>query len=167
MIESNISNQRPYFFQFLYAGIMFNATAIYAMPANGTIFVEFIVPATKVMHLINRSITVDKGGPYTVELFEAPTVTDGTTEFTCYNLDRRSTNLCTGIFYTNPTAVSGGTLLFRNLIATGDKKNGIGGSAAAGEFIYKANTKYVLRILNGSNEAATISLDYTWYESTN
>lgn len=168
MIDKIISRETPYWLQFLYAGQMFTASHLYsAVAAGGTVYVESII-GSELIHLLARNVTVDGGGPVTLSLYEAPTITDGTLQFTKMNCDRRSAKTGTFILYYNPTAVSGGTLLFTDYIATGGGPKGTGGTTVGiNEVVFKPNTKYVLAITNTGTQTSNVQINYLWYESSN
>lgn len=167
-IESSIMRQTPYWLNFLFVGQMYSASHKYSIAATSSAYMESIVPSNKLIHLISRDLTVDAGGPLDVELYEAPTITDGTTPPTIYNLDRRSSKTPSWQLFVNPTGVSGGTKLLVAQISTGGGPKSTGGlSSGVAEFILKPSTKYVLKITNTGTQTSTVVLTYTWYESGN
>lgn len=167
MIEKIISRETPYWLQFLYAGEMFTASRLYSVAAASTAYVQSITHA-KLIHLLARTLSVDGGGPITLALYEAPTVTDGTLQFTKMNCDRRSAKVSTFDLFYNPTAVSGGTLLFTDYVATGGGPKSTGSTTAGiNEVVFKPNTKYVLALTNTGTQTSAIQINYLWYESSN
>lgn len=167
LIEKDISRETPYWLQFLYAGQMYIASHLYSVASGATVYVESITNA-KLVHLLSRTLTVDSGGPVALSLYEAPTVTNGTSQFTIMNCDRRSAKTPTFVLYYNPTAVSGGTLLFTDYIATGGGAKGTGSTTAGiNEVVFKPNTKYVLALTNSGSQTSAVQVNYLWYESSN
>ena len=93
--------------------------------------------------------------PLLAEAFETPTLTDGTSEVTAYNLKRSSAIVATTRFYTNPTSVSGGTKI-QALVVTAGK----GGGAVAteqGAWQLNTSTNYVWKITNLTNQTTRVS----------
>ncbi|GEM_PF-5307397 len=167
-ISSQIIRQTPYWLNFMLSGQMYSASNQYSIASSGVAYMQSTTPSNKLIHLISRDLTANGGGPITVELFEAPTITDGTTPPTIYNLDRRSAKTPSWQLYTNPTGVSGGTKLLIAQISTGGGPKGSGGlSSGISEFILKPSTKYVLKMTNTGAQTSLVTLTYLWYESGN
>lgn len=99
-------------------------------------------------------LVASDGQPLTVVAKESPTITDGTSEITSYNLNRQN-GLPVTKFYSNPTGISGGTTIFTEIIA-GSK--GAGGSLGSNlAWVLKKDTSYVWQITNTGNQTTNIS----------
>ena len=93
--------------------------------------------------------------PLLAEAFEAPTVTNGTTAITAYNLKRSSAITPTTLFYSDPTSVSGGTKIQALVVTAG--KGGGAVATEAGAWQLNINTSYVWKITNLTNQTTRIS----------
>ena len=95
------------------------------------------------------------GQPLTVEAIENPTLTNGTTPVVPYNMNRNSSATATTLFYSNPSSISSGTVIFIEAIAS---EKGSGGSVAS-EHVWtlKTNEDYLWKITNVGNNTATVS----------
>jgi hypothetical protein len=169
VIGSSTNNPRTYWMQYLFNGQMFKFGHTYSIASLGTAYMQGIVPAGKLIHIFSRTMDVEGGGPVTCSLYEAPTITDGTTppDITS-NLDRRSAKTPTFLNYINPTGVSGGTLIDRDVIPTGGgPKTTASFVSGATERILKPSTKYCLVFYNGGTQTSSFTINITWYESGN
>lgn len=168
-LQDTTNNPRTYWMQFLFNGQMHRLSHTYTINPAATVYMEGIVPAGKLIHIFSRNMSVAAGGPITVDLIEAPTITDGTTPPTVVsNLDRRSAKTPALINYVDPTAVSGGTLIDRDYVATtGGPNSATSISAGATERILKPSTKYVITMTNTGAQASTFNIGIVWYESGN
>lgn len=162
-------NPRPYWGQFLYTGQMYTASHQYNITASSTVYMQTYVPNDTIVHLIQRSIMVNSGGPISVRLYENPTFTTGTASPNCVtNLDRRSTKTPNFVLYTNPSSVSGGTLLSLDIVPTGGGTTGTGQLVSGiAELVLKPETNYVLNLTNLGGSSSITVLNYLWYESSN
>lgn len=168
-LQESTNNPRTYWMQFLFNGQMYRTSHTFSIPTATSVYIEGITPANKLVHIFSRSMSVAGGGPIIVDLIEAPTVTNGTTPPTVTsNLDRRSAKTPSFIQYVDPTAISGGTLIDRDYLATTNGPN----SAAAltpgtTERILKPSTKYIIQMNNTGSQTSTFNLGIVWYESGN
>lgn len=168
MIGSSVFRESDYWLNFLFAGQMFEWNYKFSVGAGATVYYEGITGTDHLIHILLSKVSVEGGGPYRVNLYEAPTVTDGTIPQPAYNLNRRSAKLLDGIIYINPTAVSGGTLLERLLIPTGGGPNTAASlKPGIAERILKTNTKYVVSITNSGLSAGTAMINNLLYHSGN
>lgn len=166
-ISSSLFRDTPYWLNFLYAGQMFSWDHKFTIPSAGTVYYEVETGLSRLHHTLTRGLAVDGGGPITLRLIEAPTLTDGTLK-AANNMDRRSAKIAATKFYTNPTGVAGGTVIEEMFIPTGGGPN-TSASLQAGltERILKPNTKYVVSILNSGAQPSTVEVNILFYESVN
>jgi len=88
----------------------------------------------------------------TEKIIEAPSLTDGTTPLsTLYNLNRQSTDTPGFDIYTNPTSVTGGTVIDQVEQYEAKKSLGVAGEAGSIRLKFKKATDYVLELTNGDN----------------
>ena len=88
----------------------------------------------------------------TFQIHEAPTITDGTTALTPTNFNRNSTNPALFRIYTDPTNVSGGTLIKEYRHYALPNEPALTTMEGNGTFMYlKPNTSYSMRFTNGDN----------------
>lgn len=137
-----------------------------AVADDGVFLVEIKTPLHVTVHL--KVIDLFVSGTYhTYELLEAPTLTTGATTLTAYNCNRNKGDTAQTVFKSNPTEISGGTLVMCKLIGGA---NGVASSVGANvhsntyETNLKPNTTYLMRITNKSGDTAQISAQLTFYE---
>lgn len=128
--------------------------------------IEFRTPAAGYVHM-KMAYAWCEGALASFEAVEAPTLTTGVTAFTPQNLRRVGTPpASTSVLKTNPTVVSGGTVIRAYLIGGG----GVGAASNGGqsdkdiELVLKPSTVYLFRIRNLSGAAKALSLWLFWYE---
>lgn len=157
----------PYLSQHLFDGELYLITSIRSIGAGATVYIQGKF-GSRLFHTISRSHNFEGGGPFTVDLIETPTLTDGTTSFTAANMNRMSTKTHQAQFFSDPTSVSGGTVIETLLLpAAGVGSNTSGaGSAVGAERILKQNTDYIIRIVN-SGSASSFYTSILFYESGN
>lgn len=110
-------------------------------------------------------IVTDFGGDgetLKITITENPTVTDGTTAVTPRNMDRNSTNTATTVVYTDPTSISGGTVLIHELTDAGHKV--AGASSHEIPMTLKSNEDYVFTLQNIGANTATYVWKLIWAE---
>ncbi|MCP3684643.1 MAG: hypothetical protein GY861_18405 [bacterium] len=138
------------------------------------IIVAFKTPnTTKWLHLL---ILVDNSSESTLELLEAPTITNDTgTDLVVYNRNRNSGNTsgalnikaspAAGFATLGPTITATGTVIEAQMVGSGKEKVG-GETRGTSEFVLKQNTIYAIRLTAlADNGSANVLLD--WYEHTN
>jgi hypothetical protein len=95
------------------------------------------------------------GQPLTVEAIENPTVTDGTSPVVAYRTNRQLSGAASTTFFSNPTSISGGTVIFTESIPS---EKGTGGSLDSGHvWVLKKNEDYLWKITNTGNNTTTVS----------
>ena len=159
--------ETPYLSQFMFTGNMYLLSAVRSVGAGATVYIQGNFGSTKLFHTLERRHSFESGGPYTVDLIESPTITDGTTSAVAANMNRLSSKTHEAQFFSDPTGVSGGTIidtLFMPALGTGANTTGTGVSGV--ERILKRSTKYVIRIVN-AGAASTFYTSVLFYESGN
>lgn len=134
---------------------------------DGTLLIEFNTPSDTYVHFKRLEFGADRF-PWLVEIVEAPTLTTGASAITAYNRLRTSSNTCDCTLKSNPTVISGGTVIEAYYAGGG---NGVGGRSSADsrstdlEVIFKKDTTYLIRATNISGDTALgASLWAYWYE---
>lgn len=103
-----------------------------------------------------------------LRLYENPTFSDvGLTTLTPINKSRLSDEVSDTLVYDNPTTPAtpetiGGVLLYEG-IAVAEKHAGVSIEARS-SFVLQSDQYYLYTIKNGSNSAATITIDFVWKE---
>ena len=144
----------------LHNGEAFSATAILSnLAAGATMYLEYVIPANKTVAVQGFNIESDR--LIKSEFFEAPTVTDGTSEVSIVQRYRSSNNAALMKIYTNPTNVSGGTLLRTLIYGVMDGQgNSVKPLPPSGSdpygFNLKPGTKYVVKLTNMSSSTTTL-----------
>lgn len=100
--------------------------------------------------------------PLKLTLLEAPTMTNGTTAVTAYNMRRPSTNTATTTFFSDPTFTSGGTPVNFHVVTAG--KGGGAITSEVGIWVFKASTNYLLKVEQLSNQATTVTINIVFAE---
>ena len=103
------------------------------------------------VYLLSYGVVTDSART-TEKIIEAPTITDGTTPLsTIYNTNRQSTDVPGFDIYTNPTSISGGTVIDEVEQYEAKKSLGVAGEAGNIRLKFKKSTDYVLELTNGDN----------------
>lgn len=122
---------------------------------------EFITPPTKYIHLkVCKKFTDLDYAIWTI--LEAPTITDGTTPAAPVSRRRVNPETSEAIVYSDPTAISAGTVLEQYNIGTAAKIESKEDKDI--EFLLDLGTKYAFRIQNKNAAAANLSLWLLWTE---
>lgn len=146
----------------IHEGEGFNAW-VYAEGAVDDAYVqlEFKTPLTgRYIHM--KSMVAMSEGLGSFEVIESPTLTTGSTAFVPTQLNRNNSTASTVIIKSNPTTISGGTVLRAYLIGAG-KENG-GPANNDTEIVLKPDTTYLFRVRNLAGAAKALSLYLFWYE---
>lgn len=167
VITSNTFRDTPYWLNFLFEGQMFTWHNKFSIPATSTVFYEVKTDPLRLHHTFQRSLSVEGGGPITLQLIEAPTLVDGT-PIVSNNLDRRSAKTADTLFFINPTGVSGGTVIEEMFIPTGGGPNTSAAlNAGLTERVLKQGTTYAVSLTNDGAQASTVEVNIIYYESGN
>jgi hypothetical protein len=93
--------------------------------------------------------------PLSLTAIESPTLTNGTTALPSFCTNRQRANTATTLFYSNPTSVSGGTVIHREVCTAG---KGAGASLTdSHNWILKKNTSYLWKIEQLTNQVTTVA----------
>jgi hypothetical protein len=170
LMETSITNQRPYWLQFLFAGQAYNISHRFSV-ADGATANHQLKTGANVTHVISSFIAWQGNnvGPVVFDMLENPTtITNGTLLPDAFsNLDRRSAKTSSVSYFTNPTAITGGTLIDRVAVYGGDSKVSSLPSKAVFETLLKASEDYVVRFTNNTGGTADIYVNIQFYESGN
>lgn len=162
-----LGRETPYLAHHMFDGDMYILSSVRSIGAGATVYIQGKFGANKFFHTIERRHAFEGGGPYTVDLIEAPTITDGTTAAFAANMNRGSTNTHEALFFGDPTGVSGGTVIDTLFMASSGTGSNTAGTGVVGfERILKKSTDYVIRIVNGGG-ASTFYTSVLFYESGN
>lgn len=165
MIEHNMFRNTPYWLNFLFAGQVFNAE-LNSSVTNGAIkYFEIITDSSFLHHIIKFEAISTATSDLLIEIVEAPTVTDGTTPIVPINMDRRKTKAARTIYYSNPTAISGGLIISTSYL--GSSKEMATNSYEYTELLLKKATKYVVKVTNLGTATTNFYLKFIFYESSN
>ena len=107
-------------------------------------------------------------GPFRVQFYEAPTVSNAGTLLTSRRRNRVNPNTSLMAIYSTPTYSAAGILLDDDLIveiSQGANNNSGSGSVDDG-WVLKANTDYLIVMTNLSGVALNWSAKFTWHEAT-
>lgn len=162
-----LGRETPYLAHHMFDGDMYILSSVRSVGSGATIYIQGKFGSTQLFHTIERRHTFEGGGPYTIDLIESPTITDGTTAVLARNMNRQSTNTHTAQFFSDPTGVSGGTIIDTLYIPSAGLGSQTTGTGVLGvERILKKSTSYVLKIVNGG-AASTFYTSVLFYESGN
>jgi hypothetical protein len=167
-MKSFIGRETPYLAQHLFDGELYLITSVTSVPAGATINIQGKF-GDRLFHTISSTFLYQSGGPYTLNLIESPTLTDGTISFTAPNMNRRSTKTHQAQFFADPTNISGGTIIETLFLpSSGGGTNAAGGGNTVGtERILKANTDYIIQATNSGGQNSTLYTSILFYESGN
>ncbi|URZ16873.1 hypothetical protein [Clostridium felsineum] len=131
-----------------------------ALAVNGSVYLQFILPNFTLgnKEVALKPVQVASDQLVKVEFFEAPTVTNGTTSVPIVNQNRFSTQTAQTAIYSNPTNISGGTLLRTRFEGTGTNAKPVGLSGDYNDLGWqlKSATIYVLKLTNVGSQATNV-----------
>jgi len=146
----------------VHGGLFFTAmVANAALGAGALLYIEMIISAELEVHLKSFSFYNGDDGHY--DFVEAPTLTTGATPLVAYNRNRRSVKTSGIILKSNPTGISGGTLLEHMYFKATNQTPGILIKNDI-EWILKPSTTYLLRVTNDGGGAEQALLQVGWCE---
>jgi len=146
-------------------GIAFSAWNYGAITTGNSLYLELKTPSDYFIHLKKVELWAT-GAPILFNLIEAPTLTTGVTSFTPQKRNRNGLYSASLAIKTNPTTISGGTIIDAYEFGGG----GIGSSAMAStrstddEIILKKDTTYLVKCTNNAATTVNISAWVYWYE---
>ena len=152
---------------YIHEGRLFSVFTRFTLAASAVGRIVLKSPETKYIHY-RKEIVTSSGDKVSIELFEAPTVTDGTgTSLTPVNYNRISTNQSEMVAHLNPTVTNDGALIHQSFIGGG---TGAGASRSgeevsqSNEVVFKRDELYLVKITNGSTAENIIQVNPMWYE---
>lgn len=143
-------------------GLAYEVNGYYTFTGNQTKYFQIKVNATAPLILIHS--VSSSAEPFRVQWLEGPTMTDGTTEVTAYNMKRTVTAASVTKFYTDPTYTSGGTVINQYLVTAG-KAGGSEGGADGGHWKLKVNTNYLVKLEQLTNQSTSALVHFHFAES--
>jgi len=146
-----------------YGGMFHAEHSVASVANNGTVNLLFRTGDTPDHTIFEVSV----GGQSTVEMWEAPTVAVTGTLVPSWNMNRVITRTANTLLYHTPTisATSEITLVNRIIPGGNTAQTRVGGQSSKGvEWVFAANTDYLLRITNTSGGAVPVSTVFEWYE---
>lgn len=143
-------------------GLAYEVNGYYTFTGNQTKY--FQVKTMTVAPLILIHSVSSSAEPFRVQWLESPTLTDGTTEVTPYNMRREVTTAAATKFYTDPTYTSGGTVVNQYLVTAG-KAGGAQGGADGGHWKLKTSTSYLVKIEQLTNQSTSGLVHFHFAES--
>lgn len=151
----------------IHKGLAYNLNVYSTVTAGTPKYCQFKT-GVGYIHLKQKTI-VDGADILLCSFIEAPTVTNGSTVVPNYNRNRNSSNISTMVVYSDPTGISGGTILEYDYLFGAD--NALGGAQAAStpsemslEWVLKPNTSYIYKLENLGDGTATFLAKLMWYE---
>jgi len=146
----------------IHGGLYFTASVTKAdLGAAALLYIEMIIPENIEVHL--KSFSYYNGDDGHFEFVEAPTLTTGVTPLTAYNKYRRSVKKSGIVLKSNPTGISGGTVLDPMFFKGTNQAPGILITNDT-EWILKPSTTYLLRLENNGAGAEQALLKAGWCE---
>ena len=134
------------------AGKVWSVTFSASLTGNQTAYLQ--IKTGSASPLVVGYFLESSAEPLKATALETPTVTDGTSAVTPYNMNRTSTVTPTTLFYSNPTSVSGGAPIAIDIVTAG---KGAGATAEShGVWKLKPNTSYVWKVEQLTNQATQI-----------
>ena len=170
MIDSEILRATPYVLQFLFEGQVFSAFYESTLTTGASESIQFKTNGSKIIHLLEYSLQ-SNSEDITLELIEAPTLTDGDSEISSFNYNRRSSKVSDAILYDNPTSITGGTNISKRrtfgLEQAGQKNSSSDAQDIFIERLLKENEDYIITITNNDDITINYIVNLIWYESGN
>jgi len=140
-------------------GRQFRVTLSHVAVATATTVDDSIV--TDATHEMHAQVRVRANqGVQALTLIEAPTGVTGGSAVVATNKNRNSAVAATTVFKTGVTGTTGGTAVRAARALVAGEVDLVGE-----EFIFKANTTYVLRLLTGAGAANEVDVDIEFYEN--
>lgn len=146
----------------IHGGSLFTAQVVSAaLGAAASLYIEMNVPEGIEVHV--KGITFYNGDDGEYELIEAPTLTTGTTPLVSLNRNRKAPNLSNLVLKSDPTTISGGTLLDNVFFKGTNQSPGIL-LVDDLEWVLKEDEVYLFRLTNNGASSEQALLKINWYE---
>lgn len=150
----------------IHAGIAFGYATKFTVAAGASAYLEVLTPATGYVHWKPTAIQTD-GPKILVQLIEAPTTTPGTVVASSNRRRVGTPPVSTVIVRTNPTGVSGGTVIDQDYVGggTGAGLSSVTGGIASNdnEWVLAQNTLYVIKVTNGGSASTDVGVKIFYY----
>ena len=147
-------------------GISFYAFAVRpaANPLPSTQSIDILV-TTAPNRPVGVGLKAECGGNAEVYVYEGVTDVVGGTIFVPFNRNRASTNTAVTGVLMQPTSVTLGTLVFGDLVLGGTGGSAAGATAESDYAFLKADTSYLFRLTNTTNQSHIAALAVQWIEN--
>ena len=144
-------------------GKLYFLTFNFSLTAGVTQNIEFIPGAD--LTVLTCAGTISRAEESTIQLIEAPTVTDGTTLARYNSLNRMDPRNAKALVYTDPTGVSGGLILSEQIMLSG--KQGVAANTELGVTtrIFHPSKKYIIAITNNNTNEHLYTYRMCWAEA--
>jgi len=149
-------------------GKAYISTGSYAtLAANSTMTIMITTPATNYIHMRDMTVNITKSGASVATLarfWGSSTTSTAGTSNPIYNLNRVTTNTSNVLIGIDPTITSTGTKLMEVVTHTDWETYLAPSYTSPFKWILKQNTKYLLQLVNPSNQAITFTWFLFWLE---
>jgi hypothetical protein len=153
--------------EYIHEGNFFESSRDFSLAASAVGLIVIHTPAVLYLHYRNEKISCS-ADKLTVELYEAPTVTvDTGVAVTPYNHNRISSIVSDSTVLKDPTVTANGTKILTTFLGggTGTGSNRSGSETSSqNEWVLKRDTKYLIRVVNGSSATNIVQINPIWYE---
>lgn len=100
--------------------------------------------------------------PLKISVIETPTLTNGTTAVAAFCLNRQRATTASTLFYSDPTGISGGTVIHVEICTAG---KGAGATDSdTSNWILKKNTSYLWKMEQLTNQATSVTGELHFHE---
>lgn len=173
MISSDVMRSTPYVLQFIFEGQVFNAFHRGTLASGGgadEVSIQIKTNSSRITHILGIELHTNSDR-IDIDFIENPTITDGTTAITTRNLDRRSSKTADALLYSDPTSISGGTVIDSDTAyvvgAPAGFRSASGVTRAFIEQPLKANEDYIIKLTNFDTVSISYVIRIVFYESGN
>jgi|GEM_PF-3289695 len=148
----------------IHKGELFSAFHKATLVASASISIQ-VKTGSKEVHFkpVDFSSDAEK---FTVEIYENPTLTDGSAAVNIINRNRTSSNTAETMIYSDPTVTDNGTKIDEYHIGSSVGQKESGGDIITGgnEIVFAPNTNYLIVITNNGSAEASILAKFFFYE---
>ncbi len=148
----------------VHQGVYYTVSKYFSSVASGATALLRVKPGTD--NTSHSVVKVACGADAKVEILEGSTYTAVGTSITPRNHNRSSTNTADTSSWHTPTVDADGTVILEELLPGGQGGNSVGSAAdiEAEQFVYDADTDYLIRTTNNGSNAEDISIMVSFYE---
>ena len=152
---------------YIHDGKFFESSIEFDLAAAAVGLIVIHTPVEHYIHYRNEKVSCS-ADKLTIELYEAPTVTEVTgDEVIPYNHNRTTSVVSQSTVLKNPTVTENGALILKTFLGggtgTGSNRSGSETSSQS-EWVLKRDTKYLIRVVNGSSANNLVQINPVWYE---